>query len=54
MLDTDSALDGARTIRDVVCGFCGLGCDDLTVDVAGRDVRAAGNVCPDAARLFRR
>ncbi len=54
MLDTDSALDGARTIRDVVCGFCGLGCDDLTVEVAGRDVRAAGTVCPEAARLFRR
>lgn len=54
MLDTDPALDGARTIRDVVCGFCGLGCDDLTVEVAARGVRAIDAVCPEAARLFRR
>ena len=54
MLDTDSALDGTRTVRDVVCGFCGLGCDDLTMEVAGRDVRAVAPVCPEAARLFRR
>ena len=54
MPDTDFAPDTARTHRDVVCGFCGLGCDDLTVDVAGRDVHAVAPVCPEAARLFRR
>lgn len=43
-----------QTIHDVVCGFCGLGCDDLTVEVTGRDVRAAGTICPEAARLLRR
>ncbi|MCS0501133.1 formylmethanofuran dehydrogenase [Ancylobacter mangrovi] len=43
-----------RTIDDVVCGFCGLGCDDLTVEVEGREVRASGAVCPEAARLLRR
>jgi len=54
MPDTDFAPEAARTIRDVVCGFCGLGCDDLTVEVAGRDVRAVAPVCAEAARLFRR
>lgn len=43
-----------RSVEDVVCGFCGLGCDDLVVDVAGREVRAASTVCPEAARLLRR
>ncbi|HSI42314.1 MAG TPA: formylmethanofuran dehydrogenase [Xanthobacteraceae bacterium] len=45
---------GARTFRDVVCGFCGLGCDDLTVEVEGRAVRAAAGTCPEAGRLFAR
>ncbi|TSJ62195.1 formylmethanofuran dehydrogenase [Starkeya sp. 3C] len=43
-----------ETIHDVVCGFCGLGCDDLSVEVEGRDVRAKGTICPEAARLLRR
>lgn len=43
-----------ETIHDVACGFCGLGCDDLTVEVGGREVRARGDVCPEAARLLRR
>jgi formylmethanofuran dehydrogenase subunit B len=43
-----------QTIHDVACGFCGLGCDDLTVDVEGRQVRAKAPVCPEAARLLRR
>ncbi|MBS9478862.1 formylmethanofuran dehydrogenase [Ancylobacter radicis] len=47
-----------RTIENVACGFCGLACDDLTVEVEGREVRAkagpGGTVCPEAARLFRR
>jgi len=51
----DAAIE---TISDVVCGFCGLGCDDLTVEVEGREVRAkgttTGTVCPEAARLLRR
>ncbi|QFR31762.1 formylmethanofuran dehydrogenase [Ancylobacter sp. TS-1] len=44
----------SETIHDVVCGFCGLGCDDLSVEVEGRAIRAAGTVCPEAARLLRR
>lgn len=52
---TDSA---TQTHHDVVCGFCGLGCDDLSVEVTGRDVRvisaANGAVCAEAARLMRR
>lgn len=47
----DAAIE---TIRDVVCGFCGLGCDDLSVEVEGREIRAEGTVCPEAARLLRR
>ncbi|MDQ0347152.1 formylmethanofuran dehydrogenase [Ancylobacter vacuolatus] len=43
-----------QTIHDVACGFCGLGCDDLTVEVEGRQVRATAPVCPEAARLLRR
>ncbi|TCK31338.1 formylmethanofuran dehydrogenase subunit B [Ancylobacter aquaticus] len=43
-----------QTIHDVACGFCGLGCGDLTVEVEGRDVRAKGSLCPEAARLLRR
>ena len=45
---------GIRTIENVACGFCGLGCDDLTVEVEGRQVRAKAPVCPEAARLLRR
>lgn len=41
-------------VEDVVCGFCGLGCDDLKVEVEGRIVRPAGTVCPEAAKLLRR
>ncbi|MFK8252179.1 formylmethanofuran dehydrogenase [Ancylobacter terrae] len=44
----------ARTVRDVVCAFCGLGCDDLVVEVEGRAVRPAANVCAEAARLLSR
>ncbi|MCJ8144281.1 formylmethanofuran dehydrogenase [Ancylobacter sp. A5.8] len=47
-----------ETFTDVVCAFCGLGCDDLSVEVTGRDVRAigagGGTVCAEAARLLRR
>lgn len=43
-----------QTIENVACGFCGLGCDDLTVEVEGRQVRAKAPVCPEAARLLRR
>lgn len=43
-----------QTIENVACGFCGLGCDDLTVEVEGRQVRAKAPVCPEAARLLQR
>lgn len=43
-----------QTIHDVVCGFCGLGCDDLTVEVEGRAMRVRGEACPEAVRLFKR
>ncbi|WGD30435.1 formylmethanofuran dehydrogenase [Ancylobacter sp. WKF20] len=47
-----------QTFENVACGFCGLGCDDLTLEVEGRAVRAkagpSGAICPEAARLFRR
>ncbi|MCK0208973.1 formylmethanofuran dehydrogenase [Starkeya koreensis] len=44
----------SETIHDVVCGFCGLGCDDLSVEVEGRAIRPTGSICPEAARLLRR
>ncbi|MFG1462888.1 formylmethanofuran dehydrogenase [Xanthobacter sp. DSM 24535] len=43
----------ARTVKDLVCGFCGLGCDDLVVSVEGRAVRPR-SACPEAAALLRR
>lgn len=48
-----TAGDAPRIVRDVVCGFCGLGCDDLEVEVAGRRVmpRVA---CAEATRLLAR
>ncbi|MFG1351053.1 formylmethanofuran dehydrogenase [Xanthobacter autotrophicus] len=42
-----------RIVRDVVCGFCGLGCDDLEVAVAGRAITPR-TACPEAARLLAR
>lgn len=42
-----------RIVRDVVCGFCGLGCDDIEVAVAGRVVTPR-KACVDAARLLAR
>ena len=42
-----------RIVRDVVCGFCGLGCDDIEVAVAGRVVTPR-KACADAARLLAR
>ncbi len=43
----------SRIVRDVVCGFCGLGCDDMEVAVAGRVVTPR-KACADAARLLAR
>lgn len=43
----------SRIVRDVVCGFCGLGCDDIEVAVAGRVVTPR-KACADAARLLAR
>lgn len=51
--ETDRTDDAPRIVSDVVCGFCGLCCDDLTVEVSGQAVRPRG-VCPDAARLLTR
>ncbi|MFG1347608.1 formylmethanofuran dehydrogenase [Xanthobacter autotrophicus DSM 431] len=45
--------DAPRIVRDVVCGFCGLGCDDLEVSVSGR-VIVPKKACADAARLLAR
>lgn len=42
-----------RIVRDVVCGFCGLGCDDIEVAVTGRVVTPR-KACADAARLLAR
>ncbi len=44
-----------QSSHDVACGFCGLGCDDLKVEVEGRDGPCPpASVCPEAARLLRR
>lgn len=45
--------DAPRIVRDAVCGFCGLGCDDLEIAVAGRVVTPRAG-CPEAARLLPR
>ena len=45
---------GSRTVTDVVCPFCGLGCDDATLKVSGEAVEAGEGVCGRAAALFRR
>ncbi|OYZ89214.1 MAG: hypothetical protein B7Y01_04105, partial [Xanthobacter sp. 17-67-6] len=42
-----------RIVTDLVCGFCGLGCDDLEVKVQGRAVRPRV-ACPQAAALLER
>ncbi|MFS8036306.1 formylmethanofuran dehydrogenase [Xanthobacter sp. AM11] len=45
--------DAPRIVSDVVCAFCGLGCDDLEVAVAGRRVTPR-KACAEAARLLAR
>ncbi|MFG1394654.1 formylmethanofuran dehydrogenase [Xanthobacter agilis] len=46
--------DGAeRIVTDVVCSFCGLGCDDLEVAVHGRTIRPV-KACAEAGRLLAR
>jgi len=42
------------THRDVVCPFCGLGCDDLTVKAAARGLTAQSTDCPIAQDGFGR
>lgn len=39
---------------DVVCPFCGLGCDDVSLTVSGSGVEAGEGACGRAAALFRR
>lgn len=45
---------GAAAHRDVVCPFCGLGCDDVSLTVSGHAVEAGEGACGRAAALFRR
>lgn len=45
---------GSGEFSDVVCPFCGLGCDDATLKVSGASVEAGEGVCGRAAALFRR
>lgn len=47
-------LSGGVTHKDVVCPFCGLGCDDISLTVTGDAVEAGAGVCGRAAALFRR
>ncbi|HYD65593.1 formylmethanofuran dehydrogenase [Azospirillum sp.] len=42
------------THRDVVCPFCGLGCDDLTVKAAARSLAVQSTDCPIARDGFGR
>lgn len=51
--DDVSRDDAERIVTDVVCGFCGLGCDDLEVAVHGRAIRPI-KACAEAARLLTR
>lgn len=54
MTSDDVAGDGAqRIVTDVVCAFCGLGCDDLEVAVQGRTIRPV-KACGEAGRLLAR
>ncbi|MBS7544905.1 formylmethanofuran dehydrogenase [Ancylobacter oerskovii] len=53
-MNSETGAGAPLVVKDVVCGFCGLGCDDLEVEVAGREVRPRASVCPEAARLLRR
>lgn len=41
-------------VEDVVCPFCGLGCDDLSVETDGGAIRARAPACPGAVKLFAR
>lgn len=54
MTSDDVTRDGAeRIVTDVVCAFCGLGCDDLEVAVRGRSIRPV-KACAEAGRLLAR
>ncbi len=48
------AVGGGVTHKDVVCPFCGLGCDDISLKVDGLSVEAGEGACGRAAALFRR
>lgn len=43
-----------ETIRDVVCPFCSLLCDDLRVERRGRALKVTGNTCARARKGFER
>ena len=45
---------GGATHKDVVCPFCGLGCDDVSLTIDGAAVEAGEGACGGAAALFRR
>ncbi len=42
------------TLTDVACPFCGLGCDDLTLDVSGETLAASGGACVRAKLAFQK
>ncbi|MGA0531158.1 hypothetical protein [Hansschlegelia sp. KR7-227] len=48
------AQGGGSTHIDVVCPFCGLGCDDVSLKIDGLAVEAGEGACGRAAALFRR
>lgn len=51
--DAEQENDAPRIVSDVVCGFCGLACDDLEVEVSGAAVRVV-RACADATALLTR
>ncbi|MFD1701424.1 hypothetical protein ACFSCV_00245 [Methylopila henanensis] len=50
---TDAA-PAATTSQNVVCPFCGLGCDDVALKVEGAKVTPVGGSCGRGAALFAR
>lgn len=42
----------SQTVRDAVCPFCGLGCDDLTIAAHGRTLTVRENGCSISEAAF--
>ncbi len=49
-----TAISTATELRDVICPFCGLTCDDLTVVESGGRLDVRENGCPIASPAFAR